>query len=642
MNKDLEIELSHRGKKEKIKIKKGQTIKSLLTNSDKDIIAARVNEKLVDLSTKINSPMKIELISNNSAEGLEIMRHSCAHVLAQAILRLYPNAKLTIGPVVEEGFYYDIDLEHPFTQEDIQKIEKEMSKIKNQAQEFERRELTKKEALELYKDNKYKQEIINELDESYPISVYYNKDLNGNIKFFDLCTGPHVPDTSKIGEFKILKIAGAYWRADSKREQLQRVYGISFPTKKELDDYLKRLEEALQRDHRKIGKELELIMFSEMAPGMVFFLPDGMIIRNELENFLKEEQKKLGYVEVKTPIIINTKVWETSGHWEHYKDNMYFTNIDEQKYGIKPMNCPGHMLVFANSAKSYRELPLKIAEFGLVHRHELSGVLSGMTRVRAFTQDDAHIFCTPEQVEEVVIEVLELIKKVLKIFEFEYEAALSTRPEKFIGTIDMWDKAENALKNALKKANIEYKLNEGDGAFYGPKIDFKVKDAIGRMWQLSTCQLDFQMPLRFGLKYEGSDGKMHTPVTIHRAIYGSMERFIGILIEHYAGKFPLWLSPTQVILIPILPKHFEFAKSFEQKLKENGIRVKTNLEDGTLNSKVREAQLKKIPYIIIIGDKEMQDEKLKIRQRDGKLFDIKKEEFIEYIKNKIKNKDNKI
>ncbi|MEM4137141.1 MAG: threonine--tRNA ligase [Candidatus Anstonellaceae archaeon] len=608
----------------------------------KEIVAIKIDGELVDLAKKIEKNCEVKFIEKNSEIGIEILRHSTAHVMAQAILRLYKDAKLTIGPVVEDGFYYDIYRTTPFEEEDITKIEKEMQKIIEEDQPFERVEVSKEEAKKLYKDNKYKLEIIEELEDG-KISVYYNRKTKKTPKnfdeFFDLCTGPHLPSTSYIGAFKILKVAGAYWRGDPSNDQLQRVYGTAFATKEQLEEYLNRLQQAALRDHRKVGKELNLIMFSEMAPGMVFFLPDGMIIRNELENFIREEQNKLGYREVKTPIIINTKLWQISGHWDHYKDNMYFTKIDEQQYGIKPMNCPGHMLIFANSAKSYRDLPLRISEFGLVHRHELSGVLSGMTRVRAFTQDDAHIFCTEEQIEEIVIEVLQLTQKVLSIFEFEYKAELSTRPEKYMGDLKLWQKAEEALENALKKLNMPYSINEGDGAFYGPKIDFKVKDAIGRVWQLSTCQLDFQMPLRFGLKYEGKDGKLYHPVVIHRAIYGSLERFIAILIEHYAGKFPIWLCPMQVILIPISQKHQEFCFQLEKKLKENKIRAETYKKEATINLKIREAQLRKIPYIVVIGDKEIEENKLAIRVRNGKQFKMTEEEFIEYVKNKIKNKE---
>ncbi|MFN3909823.1 MAG: threonine--tRNA ligase [Candidatus Anstonellaceae archaeon] len=639
-----------------VKIKNGKTLRvqkgtesieiaKELKLDIKKIVGLKINGKAKDLRYKLGEDCEVEFLSIESNEGLEILRHSCAHVMAQAILRLYDDAKLTIGPVVEDGFYYDIYRQTPFDLEDISKIEKEMQKIIEEDQPFERVEVSKQKALEIYKNNKYKVEIISELEEKegQKISIYYNRKTAKSPKdakeFFDLCTGPHVPSTSYIKAFKILKIAGAYWRADAKNDQLQRIYGTCFASKEELDKYLKRLEQAAERDHRKVGKELNLIMFSEMAPGMVFFLPDGMTIRNELENYLREEQKKLNYLEVKTPIIVNTKIWKISGHWEHYKENMYFTKIDEQDYGIKPMNCPGHMLIFANTARSYRELPLKISEFGLVHRHELSGVLAGMVRVRSFTQDDAHIFCTEEQIEEVVIEVLELTKKILSTFDFEYKAELSTRPEKYMGELQTWEKAEIALQNALKKIGIEYSINEGDGAFYGPKIDFKVKDAIGRIWQLSTCQLDFQMPRKFELKYEGDDGKLHTPVAIHRAIYGSMERFIGILIEHYNGKFPVWLSPTQIILLPIAEEYLEFCSELGKKMKEAGIRVEINQKQSTLNLKIREAQIRKIPYIVVIGKKEKETSKLNIRQRDGKRFEIEIEKFIDYVKEKIKKKE---
>jgi len=627
-----------------IEVEKNTTpldILKLLNIKDEKIVAAKFNKKAVDLTFKIKENGELTFLKSSEPEGLEILRHSAAHVLAQAVKRIYPKAQLTIGPVVEEGFYYDIYLENTLTEKDIEIIEKEMKKIIDEDQPFERIEMKKKDAMELYKDNNFKREIIDEIQDEI-VSVYYNKKTSKTPtdykEFFDLCTGPHIRSTSQIKAFKILKIAGAYWRGDAKNQQLQRVYGTAFATKDELENYLKQLEEAQKRDHRKLGKELELIMFSEMAPGMVFFLPKGQIIREELENFLRSEQKKLGYVEVKTPIILNNKLWQISGHWDHYKENMYFTKIDEIDYGIKPMNCPGHMLIFANYAKSYRDLPLKIAEFGLVHRHELSGVLSGMVRVRAFTQDDAHIFCTENQIKEIVKEVLQLTTKVLGIFSFEYHAELSTRPKEYMGELETWNKAEKALQEALEELNIKYSINEGDGAFYGPKIDFKVKDAIGRVWQLSTCQLDFQMPLRFNLKYEGEDGKLHTPVAIHRAIYGSLERFIGILIEHYAGKFPVWLAPIQIILIPITDQENDFAFEIAAKLKTEGLRVEINTKQATLNAKIRQAQLDQIPYMIVIGKKEKESLRFKIRELNGNQFEAQLEEFIKLVKQKIKDK----
>ncbi len=614
------------------------------TGLAKACIGAKLDDKLVDLHAPITKDAKLVLIKPQTPEGLDIIRHSTSHLMAQAILRIYPDAKLTIGPVVENGFYYDIEHKSAFVESDLQKIEEEMKRIVDEDQPFVAIEVSKKQALELYSDNIFKREIINQLEDSESIKIYYNKKTqkspNDAKEFFDLCTGPHVPSTGVLKAFKLLKVAGAYWRADAKNEQLQRVYGVAFATKKELDDYIQKLEQASKRDHRKLAKELNLVMFSEMAPGMVFFLPNATIIRRELENFLRVEQNKRGYVEIQTPIIYNNKMWHTSGHWDHYKDNMYFTKIDEQDYAVKPMNCPGHMLVFANSTRSYRDLPLRFSEFGLVHRHELSGVLSGMFRVRAFTQDDAHLFVSEEQIETEVIGVIEMIKMVLRTFDFEFSAELSTRPQKFMGEKEVWDRAEKSLENALKTADITYEINAGDGAFYGPKIDFKVKDAIGRIWQLSTCQLDFQMPMRFGVKYEGADGAPHTPVVIHRAIYGSLDRFIGILIEHYAGKFPIWISPVQIALLAINDEVAKYTNELGQRMRESGLRVMTNLRAETINAKIRDAQMQKIPYMLVIGSKEMAGEKLQIRQRDGKQFSMDEKEFITHVHEMIDKKKN--
>ncbi|PIT84291.1 threonine--tRNA ligase [Candidatus Micrarchaeota archaeon CG10_big_fil_rev_8_21_14_0_10_45_29] len=611
----------------------------------KAVVAGSLDGKVVDLGRKIEKSAKFVLYKPDSSEGLEVMRHSCAHVMAQAVLRVFPNVKLTIGPVIEDGFYYDFAKKEPFTPENLLKIEKEMQNIIDENQPFERIEVSREKALKLYPDNKYKRELIEELPASEKISVYYNKKTGKSPPhvgefFFDLCSGPHLPSTGRVGAFKLMKVAGAYWRGSSENDMLQRIYGTCFATKKELDEYLHRLEQAQARDHRKIGKELGLIMFSELAPGMPFLLPKGAIVRDELVQYMRAEQKKLGYLEINSPIVYNNSLWHTSGHWEHYKDNMYFTQIDEQEYALKPMNCPGHMLVFNNSTRSYRDLPLKLAEFGLVHRHELSGVLSGMVRVRAFVQDDAHIFCTPEQVEAQVEEVMELVKKLFLVFGFEYFAELSTRPPKYMGERETWDAAEKSLKSVLEKSGIKYEINEGDGAFYGPKIDFKVKDAIGRVWQLSTIQLDFQMPGRFSCEYEGSDGKKHTPIVIHRAVLGSIERFMGILIEHYAGKFPVWLAPVQVALLPINDEMIEFAKELASKFKEAGIRAEVNEKTETINAKIRDAQMQKIPYMLVVGKKEKESGELQVRQRDGKQFNMRVEEFILAVKKIIEAKKN--
>ncbi|MCX8166283.1 MAG: threonine--tRNA ligase [Candidatus Micrarchaeota archaeon] len=633
-----------------IKVEKGIRIIDLAKQISNKLayegIVARMNNKLVDMSTMITEDSELEILLPDSKEGLETIRHSCSHVMAQAILRLYPDAQLTIGPVVEDGFYYDIYLTHNFTPEDLKKIEQEMENIIKEDQPFERVELAIDDVINLYLDNQFKQEIIEELrkDGHKMISVYYNRKTNKsptNAKeFYDMCTGPHVPSTGRIKAFKLMKVAAAYWRGDAKNQQLQRIYGTAFASKKDLEDYVKRIEEAEKRDHRKLGKELNLIMMHEFAPGMIFFLPKGFIIRQELENFIREEQKKRNYQEVRTPIILNEKLWHISGHIQHYKENMYFTNIDEQSYAIKPMNCPGHMLIFKNQARSYRELPLRISEMGLVHRHELSGVLTGMVRVRSFVQDDSHIFIAKEQIEEEVLNVINLVKTVLEVFNFEYHAELSTRPEKFMGDLETWNYAEQALKNSLEKAQLKYTINEGDGAFYGPKIDFKVKDAIGRVWQLSTIQLDFQMPKKFELNYEGKDGKQHTPIVIHRAVFGSFERFIGILIEHYSGKFPVWLSPVQIALLPISDEYLDYAKELEKKFKDKGFRVVLNDKQETINAKIRDAQLEKIPYMLVIGKKEKETHRLTVRERNGKQYELEEEEFVNKIELMIKQKKN--
>ncbi len=623
---------------EEVEVEPGISIAKLCSqlSLNGDFVAAKIQDKLVDLSHTLTAPCEIRLLTPEDHEGLDVVRHSASHVMAQAILRLFPTAKLTIGPVVENGFYYDIYLEQPLKEPDLARIEKEMQKIIEEDQPFERIEMPKQKALELYRNNKYKQEILNELTEP-TVSVYDNRKTTKSTpesrEFFDLCTGPHVPSTRYIRAFKLTKIAGAYWRGNAKNDQLQRVYGVCFATKKELEDYLKQLEEAEKRDHRKLAKELKLFMFSDMAPGMVFYLPRGMIIRNELEKWIREELERLDYQEIRTPIILNEQLWHTSGHWDHYKDNMYFTNIDEQSYAIKPMNCPGALLVYKSSARSYRELPLRFSEFGLVHRHELSGVLSGMFRVRAFTQDDGHIIAMPEQIEEEVSKTIGMIERLVELMGFEYTAELSTRPENYMGDLDTWNLAEKALENCLKKLNKPYKINEGDGAFYGPKIDFKVKDAIGRIWQLSTIQLDFQMPRRFDITYEGKDGKQHTPVMIHRAILGSFERFLGIITEHFAGKFPVWLSPIQVALLPINDNSVTFALALEQRMKKEGVRTYVNQKSETINAKVRDAQLEKIPYILVIGSKEQTTGILNVRDRNGKQYQTKIEDFIEKVKN---------
>ncbi|MBW3022519.1 threonine--tRNA ligase [Candidatus Woesearchaeota archaeon] len=563
-------------------------------------------------------------------EGKEIFWHSSSHLLAQAVKKLFPDAVLTIGPAIENGFYYDFDF-RPFTPEDLKKIEDEMKKIVHEKLKIEKVEMTKEEAKKTFKSNPYKLELINEAEGK--ISAYKQGE------FIDLCKGPHLDSTSEIKAFKLMKTSGAYWRGDAKNKQLQRIYGISFPDRKMLQDYLTQLAEAEKRDHRKIGKELDLYSFHEEAPGMAFFHAKGMVIWNNLLGFWREEHRKAGYVEIKTPIILNKKLWLQSGHWDHYKDNMYFTKIDEQDYAVKPMNCPGGMLVYKERLHSYRELPLRAAEVGLVHRHELSGVLSGLFRVRSFHQDDAHIFCTEEQMEKEVQAIINLVDKVYRVFGFTYHLELSTKPEKAMGTKQMWDKAENSLKKALESKKLNYKINPGDGAFYGPKIDFHIKDAIGRTWQCATIQLDFQMPEKFDLTYEGQDGKKHRPVMLHRVIYGSLERFIGVLVEHYAGKFPMWLSPVQVILLPIADRHIDYCKDVAKKYFDAGIRVEVDDKAETTPKKVRNAEMQKVNYILVVGDKELENKTVNVRTRDNKILGEKKvDEFLKQILKEVEER----
>ena len=600
----------------------------------KEAVGAKINGKPVDLLSEISYDSQCQILTWKDPEGKEIFRHSSAHLMAQALTRMYPGVKLTIGPVVEEGFYYDIDSEKAFTPEDLIAIEKEMEKIVREDIPIYRKELSKRDALKIFGTNPYKVELIEEMDDSETISAY------SQAEFTDLCRGPHLPRTGKIKAFKLTKVAGAYWRADAKNKQLQRIYGISFPEKKELDEYLKIIEEAEKRDHRKLGKELELIMFHEYSPGSPFFYHKGAIIYNELLSFIRKEYFKRGYEEVITPLLYDKELWEISGHWEHYKNDMFLLNIDGKDFSLKPMNCPSHVLIFKSLARSYRDLPLRIADFAPLHRNELKGVLSGMTRVRKFSQDDSHTFVTEEQIESEVNSLIDFVKYVYEtVFKFDYKLFLSTRPEKFMGDVKLWDKAEKLLEDVLKAKNISYQINSGDGAFYGPKIDIKIKDALGREWQLATIQLDFQMPLRFEATYEGQDGKKHTPIMIHKAILGSLERFIGILIEHYSGKFPLWLSPVQVKLLPIADRHMDYCKKLKSEFEDQMIRVEIDERTETIPKKVRDAQLQQIPLMLTIGDKEIENGTVAVRTLDGKVkFGVKKEEMLAKILELIKNK----
>ena len=540
-------------------------------------------------------------------------RHTSAHVLAQAVKRLYPASLLAIGPAIDDGFYYDIDSETVFTPEILENIEAEMRKICKEKFPLERFEMPRAEALEFVKDEPYKVELITDLPEDAIISFYKQGE------FTDLCAGPHLDSTGRIkgNAMKLTSCTGAYWRGDSSRKMLQRIYGTSFPKKEELDAHIERLEEAKKRDHRKLGKELGLFMFSEAGPGFPFFLPKGMVVRNELENYWRKLHREWGYVEIKTPLILNESLWHQSGHWDHYQDNMYFTKIDEEDYAIKPMNCPGGILVYKSEPHSYRDLPIRAGELGVVHRHELSGALHGLMRVRCFTQDDAHHFLLPEQVQDEILLVIDLFDEIYKLFGFTYRVELSTRPEDFMGEVEQWDKATDALRNALELRGIEFRINEGDGAFYGPKIDFHLSDSIGRTWQCGTLQLDFQMPERFELEYIGADGEKHRPVMIHRTAYGSIERFIGIITEHFAGAFPTWLAPVQAIVMPITDRSKEYAEGIYKMLFDKGIRVETDYRNEKIGYKIREAQLQKIPYMLVIGDKEAEAGTVSVRTRAG-------------------------
>lgn len=565
--------------------------------------------------------------------NLEALRHSTSHILAYAVKELFPKSKLGIGPATEDGFYYDFD-NVKFTDSDLKKIEKKMKELIKKDLKFEKKELTQKEAEKLLKNEPYKLELFKEL-KNKKIGFYKCG------SFIDLCQGPHVKSTKEIKTFKLLRLAGAYWKGDSKNKMLQRIYGVAFPTEKELKKYLKLREEAEKRDHRKIGKELGLFFFDESSPGSPFFEPKGTIIYNELLNFLKEEYKKGGYKEVVTPLIFDKSLWELSGHWEHFKEDMFIVNMDNEEAALKPMNCPSHLIIFKNRIRSYKELPLRFADFGVIHRNELKGVIGGLTRVRKLQQDDAHIFVTENQLEQELISLIDFADYIYnKVFNFKYSVNLSTKPDKAIGNIKLWKKAEDALEKALKKKKIKYNLKKGEGAFYGPKIDFDIKDAIGREWQLATIQLDFNMPLRFNVTYEGKNGKKHTPIMIHRAILGSLERFIGILIEHFKGNLPLWLNPEQVRIMTITDKHKKFAKEVFDKLKKKNIKVHLDDRVESMPKKVRDGQLAKVNYLLTIGDKEIKNKTLAVRTREGKVkFNVKVDSFIKNILKEIENKD---
>jgi len=606
-----------------------EIIKQLKLKEKDTIIAIYLNNTLYDLHTPLYKDGDVKLIKINSDEALNILRHSTSHVMAQAVKQLYPQVKLSIGPSIKDGFYYDFDFQDPISDEVIPEIEDVMNKIIKENQYFERFVMTRNEAIQFYQEHSelYKVKLIKDLSEEEELSFYKNGD------FIDLCRGPHIPSTGYIRAFKLLNLAGAYWRGDERNPMLTRIYGTSFFDKKDLKTYLFKVEEAKKRDHRKLGKALEIFSLHEEGPGFPFWLPNGMVIRNILLDFWRKEHIKAGYVEVQTPILLKKDLWVKSGHWENYRENMYLTEIDNCTFAIKPMNCPGGMILYKEKIHSYRDFPMKVGEIGLVHRHEKSGVLQGLFRVRSFTQDDAHIFMLPSQIEEEIINVIRLTDKIYSIFGFDYQLELSTRPEKSIGTDEQWEMATKGLENALKTIGKQYKISPGEGAFYGPKIDFHLEDSLGRLHQCATIQLDMSLPERFDLTYINNEGKEDRPVVIHRTVLGSIERFIGILIEHYGGKFPLWISPVQAMIMPISRNHIEKAKDVYQKLLDLDFRVKLDDRNEKLGYKMREAEIKKIPYIVVIGDKEIKEDKISLRKRGGNnLGSCKLEDFIKIMK----------
>ena len=596
---------------------------------------ATVDGEVVDLRYVLDKDCNLEIHTfESSLEGKKAYWHTTSHIMAQAVKRINPKACLAIGPAIDEGFYYDFDVEKPFTDEDKSKIEQEMKKIIKEDLPIERFTLPREEAIQFMKEKNepYKVELIEDLPEGEEISFYKQGE------FTDLCAGPHLMSTGKVKAVKILSSSGAYWRGDEHNKMLQRIYAISFPKASQVEEYIHLLEEAKKRDHKKLGKELELFMIAPEGPGFPFFLPKGMVLRNILEDYWRKIHREHGYVEIKTPMILNEELWHRSGHWDHYKENMYTTKIDDIDYGIKPMNCPGGMIVYKSKMHSYRELPIRAGELGLVHRHEKSGELNGLFRVRCFTQDDAHIFCLPKQIEDEIKGVINLVDEVYSKFGFEYTIELSTRPENSMGSDELWEMAEGALAKVLKDLGKDYELNEGDGAFYGPKIDFHIKDCLGRDWQCGTIQLDFQMPERFDLTYIGEDGEKHRPVMLHRVIFGSIERFIGIITEHFAGAFPTWLAPVQIELLPISEKHINYAKKIQRDFEAQGLRVELDERNEKIGYKIREAQLKKIPYMLVIGDKEIENNAVGVRSRtDGDIGAMGLKEFEQKIKKEIEN-----
>ena len=613
-----------------------EVAKSLGMGLYKAACVSKINGEVKDLRTPLTEDCSLEILTFDDPDGKWALRHTASHILAQAVKRLYPEAKLAIGPAIDNGFYYDFDVDVPFTPDVLEKIEAEMKKIVKEALPLEKYELDPDEAIKLMeeKNEPFKVELIKEHSGKGEKISFYRQG-----EFDELCAGPHVPDTSRVKAFKLTSCTGAYWRGDSKNKMLQRIYGTAFTKKDDLEAYLAAIEEAKKRDHRKLGKELGLFALLDEGPGFPFFLPNGMTLRNTLIDYWREVHKRYGYVEISTPMMLNRALWERSGHWDHYKENMYTTVIDDTDFAIKPMNCPGGMLVYKRSLHSYRDLPIRMGELGLVHRHELSGALHGLMRVRCFTQDDAHIFMMPEQIESEIIGVVKLIDRFYKVFGFKYSVELSTRPQDFMGSIEQWDKATEALKSALNKLKQPFTVNEGDGAFYGPKIDFHLEDCIGRTWQCGTIQLDFQMPERFDLTYTGSDGEKHRPVMIHRVVFGSIERFMGILTEQYAGAFPMWLSPVQVKVLSLTERTAEKCLEIAKQLKEKGFRVETDNRNEKIGMKIREAQLEKVPYMLVIGDRDVEQEVVSVRDRkQGDLGAMKLEAFMEKIKKQVEEK----
>jgi threonine--tRNA ligase len=614
----------------------GEAVKQLSNSLAKKVLAANVNGELTDLREELVDGSEVAFLTFEDEGGKHTLRHTASHILAQAVKRLWTEAKLAIGPAIDKGFYYDIDMEHTLTPEDLGKIEKEMSRIVKENLPITKSVMPRQEAIEFFKakNEDYKVELIQDLPEDAVISCYSQGD------FIDLCAGPHVASTGKVKAFKLQSIAGAYWRGDEKNKMLQRIYGTAFEKKEELDAYLHMLEEAAKRDHRKLGKELGLFVIKEEGPGFPFFLPKGMALRNELENFWREVHHEFEYEEIRTPIILNKQLWETSGHWFHYRENMYTTIIDEEEYAIKPMNCPGGILVYQNEMHSYRDFPLRYAELGLVHRHELSGALHGLFRVRAFTQDDAHVFMLPSQMQSELMKVIELFDRIYSQFGLKYHVELSTKPDNAMGDDAIWEAATEALRNAIEAKGIPYVINPGDGAFYGPKLDYHIEDSLGRTWQCGTIQLDMNLPERFQIEYVGEDGQKHRPIMIHRACFGSMERFIGILTEHYAGAFPTWMAPVQVKILPISEKHVEYAKELAKQMHQDYVRVEVDDRSEKIGYKIRQAQMAKVPYMLVVGDKEVEEGTVNVRKHGGdELGSVPFEEFFNSIKIEIKERN---